>query len=77
MHPPSAKLASGVAVIKIGAGTEVELKEKKARVEHALHATCAAVEEGVVPGSAVPLLCAKQAVLKSGTLGGALGGGDF
>jgi chaperonin GroEL len=45
-----AKLAGGVAVIKVGAGTEVEMKEKKARVEDALHATRAAVEEGVVPG---------------------------
>jgi chaperonin GroEL len=47
-----AKLAGGVAVIKVGAGTEVEMKEKKARVEDALHATRAAVEEGVVPGGA-------------------------
>ena len=45
-----AKLAGGVAVIKVGAATEVEMKEKKARVEDALHATRAAVEEGVVPG---------------------------
>ncbi|MBV8621093.1 MAG: chaperonin GroEL [Curvibacter sp.] len=65
-----AKLAGGVAVIKVGAATEVELKEKKARVEDALHATRAAVEEGVVPGGGVALLRAKQAVLKAGTLRG-------
>ncbi|WP_087500418.1 chaperonin GroEL [Pseudomonas sp. SID14000] len=51
-----AKLAGGVAVIKVGAGTEVEMKEKKARVEDALHATRAAVEEGVVPGGGVALV---------------------
>ena len=65
-----AKLAGGVAVIKVGAATEVELKEKKARVEDALHATRAAVEEGVVPGGGVALLRAKQAVLKAGSLKG-------
>ncbi|MHB0972965.1 MAG: chaperonin GroEL [Thiobacillus sp.] len=54
-----AKLAGGVAVIKVGAATEVEMKEKKARVEDALHATRAAVEEGVVPGGGVALLRAK------------------
>src|SRR5690606_7878358 len=48
-----AKLSGGVAVIKIGAATEVEMKEKKARVEDALHATRAAVEEGIVPGGGV------------------------
>jgi chaperonin GroEL (HSP60 family) len=48
-----AKLAGGVAVIKVGAATEVEMKEKKARVEDALHATCAATEEGIVAGSRV------------------------
>jgi chaperonin GroEL len=57
-----AKLSSGVAVIKVGAATEVELKEKKARVEDALHATRAAVEEGIVPGGGVALLRAKQAI---------------
>ncbi|EKT4468980.1 chaperonin GroEL [Pseudomonas juntendi] len=57
-----AKLAGGVAVIKVGAGTEVEMKEKKARVEDALHATRAAVEEGVVPGGGVALVRALQAV---------------
>jgi chaperonin GroEL len=51
-----AKLAGGVAVLKIGAATEVEMKEKKARVEDALHATRAAVEEGIVPGGGVALL---------------------
>ncbi|MFH2081735.1 MAG: chaperonin GroEL [Pseudomonadota bacterium] len=56
-----AKLAGGVAVIKVGAATEVEMKEKKARVEDALHATRAAVEEGVVPGGGVALLRAKAA----------------
>jgi chaperonin GroEL len=57
-----AKLAGGVAVIKVGAATEVEMKEKKARVEDALHATRAAVEEGIVPGGGVALLRAKLAV---------------
>jgi chaperonin GroEL len=57
-----AKLAGGVAVIKVGAATEVEMKEKKARVEDALHATRAAVEEGVVPGGGVALLRALQAI---------------
>ncbi len=55
-----AKLAGGVAVIKVGASTEVEMKEKKARVEDALHATRAAVEEGVVPGGGVALIRALQ-----------------
>ncbi|MFN3751309.1 MAG: chaperonin GroEL [Thiobacillus sp.] len=54
-----AKLAGGVAVIKVGAATEVEMKEKKARVEDALHATRAAVEEGIVPGGGIALLRAK------------------
>ncbi|MHB1895697.1 MAG: chaperonin GroEL [Metallibacterium sp.] len=57
-----AKLAGGVAVIKVGAATEVEMKEKKARVEDALHATRAAVEEGVVPGGGVALIRAIAAV---------------
>jgi len=57
-----AKLAGGVAVIKVGAATEMEMKEKKARVEDALHATRAAVEEGVVPGGGVALVRAKQAI---------------
>ena len=57
-----AKLAGGVAVIKVGAATEVEMKEKKARVEDALHATRAAVEEGVVPGGGVALLRAGKAL---------------
>ncbi|MDE1948848.1 MAG: chaperonin GroEL, partial [Burkholderiales bacterium] len=55
-----AKLAGGVAVIKVGAATEVEMKEKKARVEDALHATRAAVEEGIVAGGGVALLRARQ-----------------
>ena len=59
-----AKLAGGVALIKVGAATEVEMKEKKARVEDALHATRAAVEEGIVPGGGVALLRAKVAVAK-------------
>ncbi|HKB58862.1 MAG TPA: chaperonin GroEL [Gallionellaceae bacterium] len=59
-----AKLSGGVAVIKVGAATEVEMKEKKARVEDALHATRAAVEEGIVPGGGVALLRAKAAVAK-------------
>ncbi|MEW5792403.1 MAG: chaperonin GroEL [Pseudomonadota bacterium] len=58
-----AKLAGGVAVIKVGAGSEIEMKEKKARVEDALHATRAAVEEGIVPGGGVALIRA-QAALK-------------
>ncbi|HOJ38440.1 MAG TPA: chaperonin GroEL [Ignavibacteriales bacterium] len=57
-----AKLSGGVAVIKVGASTEVELKEKKARVEDALHATRAAVEEGIVPGGGVALLRAQAAL---------------
>jgi len=57
-----AKLAGGVAVIKVGAATEVEMKEKKARVEDALHATRAAVEEGVVPGGGVALVRALQEI---------------
>ncbi|NDH50016.1 MAG: chaperonin GroEL, partial [Proteobacteria bacterium] len=57
-----AKLAGGVAVIKVGAATEVEMKEKKARVEDALHATRAAVEEGVVPGGGVALVRAQASL---------------
>jgi chaperonin GroEL len=57
-----AKLAGGVAVIKVGASTEIEMKEKKARVEDALHATRAAVEEGVVPGGGVALIRALNAL---------------
>ena len=57
-----AKLSGGVAVIKVGAATEVEMKEKKDRVDDALHATRAAVEEGIVPGGGVALIRAKQAV---------------
>jgi chaperonin GroEL len=62
-----AKLAGGVAVIKVGASTEIEMKEKKARVEDALHATRAAVEEGVVPGGGVALI---RALASIGTLRG-------
>lgn len=58
-----AKLAGGVAVIKIGASTEIEMKEKKDRVEDALHATRAAVEEGIVPGGGVALIRAKKALV--------------
>jgi len=57
-----AKLAGGVAVIKVGAATEIEMKEKKARVEDALHATRAAVEEGIVPGGGVALVRASAAL---------------
>jgi chaperonin GroEL len=60
-----AKLAGGVAVIKVGAATETEMKEKKARVEDALHATRAAVEEGIVPGGGVALLRASGVLKKS------------
>jgi len=59
-----AKLAGGVALVKVGAATEVEMKEKKARVEDALHATRAAVEEGIVPGGGVAYLRARQALGK-------------
>jgi chaperonin GroEL len=60
-----AKLAGGVAVIKVGASTEIEMKEKKARVEDALHSTRAAVEEGVVPGGGVALIRVIDAVSKT------------
>jgi chaperonin GroEL len=59
-----AKLVGGVAIIRVGAATEVEMKEKKARVEDALHATRAAVEEGIVAGGGVALVRAKQAIGK-------------
>jgi chaperonin GroEL len=59
-----AKLAGGVAVINVGAATETEMKEKKARVEDALHATRAAVEEGIVPGGGVALLRTRPAISK-------------
>src|SRR5882724_7176412 len=59
-----AKLAGGVAVVKVGAATEIEMKEKKARVEDALHATRAAVEEGIVPGGGVALIRAQKALDK-------------
>jgi chaperonin GroEL len=61
-----AKLAGGVAVIKVGAATEVELKEKKHRIEDALSATKAAVEEGIVPGGGVALVRAEAAAVKAG-----------
>jgi chaperonin GroEL len=64
MQERVAKLAGGVAVIKVGAATEMEMKEKKARVEDALHATRAAVEEGVVPGGGVALIRARAALDK-------------
>jgi chaperonin GroEL len=59
-----AKLSGGVAVVKVGAATEIEMKEKKARVEDALHATRAAVEEGVVPGGGVALIRAQRSLEK-------------
>jgi chaperonin GroEL len=59
-----ARLVGGVAVIKVGAATETELKEKKARVEDAMHATKAAVEEGIVPGGGVAFIRAQQALTK-------------
>ena len=62
LHERVAKLAGGVAVIKVGAATEVEMKEKKDRVDDALHATRAAVEEGIVPGGGVALLRARAAI---------------
>ena len=61
-----AKLAGGVAVIKVGAATEIEMKEKKARVEDAMHATRAAVEEGIVPGGGIAFLRAIPALEKLG-----------
>src|SRR5207237_1865745 len=64
-----AKLVGGVAVIKVGAATETELKEKKARVEDAMHARRAAVEEGIVPGGGVAVLCAQKALDKVKTAG--------
>jgi chaperonin GroEL len=64
-----AKLAGGVAVINVGAATETEMKEKKARVEDALHATRAAVEEGIVPGGGVALIRAQAALGDLGLLG--------
>src|SRR6185436_18575053 len=57
-------LVGGVAVVKVGAATEIEMKEKKARVEDALHATRAAVEEGIVPGGGVALIRASAALDK-------------
>src|SRR3954466_15312850 len=59
-----AKMAGGVAVIRVGAATEIEMKELKARVEDALHATKAAVEEGIVPGGGTALLRGQKAVEK-------------
>jgi chaperonin GroEL len=64
-----AKLVGGVAIIKVGAATETELKEKKARVEDAMHATKAAVEEGIVPGGGVALLRASKALLNLEVVG--------
>jgi chaperonin GroEL len=58
-----AKLVGGVAVIKVGAATETEMKEKKARIEDAMHATKAAVEEGIVPGGGIALLRASKALV--------------
>ena len=66
MQERVAKLAGGVAVIKVGAATEIEMKEKKARVEDALHATRAAVEEGVVPGGGVAMVRAMDSVKNVG-----------
>jgi chaperonin GroEL len=64
LHERLAKLVGGVAVVQVGAATEVEMKEKKARVEDALHATRAAVEEGIVPGGGVALLRSSRALDK-------------
>ena len=64
MHERLAKLAGGVAVIKVGAATETEMKEKKDRIEDALNATRAAVEEGIVAGGGVALLRAQKEVSK-------------
>jgi len=62
MQERIAKLAGGVAIIKVGAATEIEMKEKKDRIDDALHATRAAIEEGIVPGGGVALLRAKEVV---------------
>ena len=72
-----AKLAGGVAVIKVGAGSEVEMKEKKARVEDALHATRAAVKEGIVPGGGVALLRASSKIDTKGLTGDELVGAEI
>ena len=72
-----AKLSGGVAVINVGAATEVEMKEKKARVEDALHATRAAVEEGIIPGGGVALLRAQDALDKLKVEGGQQVGVDI
>ncbi len=72
-----AKLSGGVAVINVGAATEVEMKEKKARVEDALHATRAAVEEGIIPGGGVALLRAQSALDKLKVDGGQSVGVDI
>jgi chaperonin GroEL len=72
-----AKLAGGVAVINVGAATETEMKEKKARVEDALHATRAAVEEGIVPGGGVALIRATTAVGDLGLKGDEATGADI
>ena len=72
-----AKLAGGVAVIKVGRPTEIEMKEKKARVEDALHATRAAVEEGIVPGGGVVLIRALPALDKLGLAGDEKIGADI
>ncbi len=72
-----AKLSGGVAVIKVGAATEVELKEKKARVEDALHATRAAVEEGIIPGGGVTLLKAAPVIDKLSLEGDAKVGAEI
>src|SRR5690606_18007489 len=64
-----AKLSGGVAVVKVGAATEIEMKEKKDRVEDAMNATRAAVEEGIVPGGGVALIRAQQSVRESGLKG--------
>ena len=72
-----AKLAGGVAVINVGAATETEMKEKKARVEDALHATRAAVEEGIVPGGGVALIRATAALGDLGLVGDEATGADI
>jgi chaperonin GroEL len=72
-----AKMVGGVALIKVGAATETELKEKKARVEDAMHATKAAVEEGIVPGGGVALIRAQKALEKLQLVGDEKIGGDI
>ena len=70
-------MAGGVAVIKVGAGSEIEMKEKKARVEDALHATRAAVKEGIVPGGGVALIRASNKINTKNLVGDEIVGAEI